>query len=113
MVVAPLAEQPGETVGWIAASLEPLQLAKHEARQGAAGVLEIAKEEGQTFAHDLVEQIASRSAALDGSWHEDGESKARANAQRPDIGPLSDGGRRRPSLLPPTSVTATPAVNTE
>ncbi len=98
MVVAPFAEQPGETVSRIAASLEPLELAEHEARQGAAGVLEIAKEGGQTFAHDLVEQIASRSAALDGGWHGAVQSKGHANAQRPGIGQSGDGSHRRPSV---------------
>ncbi len=86
MVVAPLAEQPGETVGRITTSLEPLELAEHEARQGAAGVLEIAKEDGQTLAHDLVEQIASRPAALDGGWHRAVQSKGHANARRWGIG---------------------------
>ena len=78
MVIAAFAAQPGEAIGWISAHREALQLTAHEAGQRALAVLQLTKEHRQTFPHDLMKQIASNAACLNGGGHRPRESKDRA-----------------------------------
>ena len=77
MVVTSLALQPGEAEGWVSAGGELLQLALDVAGKLAVGFVEGTAQLRKTLAHQAVQQVVRRVAALEGDRHRRAEGKSR------------------------------------